>query len=385
VPRGGGLPPPGLGLPGLFRQPAEAAPGSIPANQPPGYPPAAAQPGYPQSAGSPGYLPPATPPGQPQPGPQPGLAAAGPPGQLPPGYPQSGVPPIPYAQSLASGPAAAAVPGGADPGGPPQGPRPPVFRRWWFWAVVILALIAAGIGVATLSGRGDGEPGGSTRSATPRPTASPTPSASPADPSPADPSADPAADPSADVPTDAPTEPAPQGPTRDNSTAVAATLPPGKYTVGAEIQPGHYEITADGDETGNLRIASPTDPFKANELLGEGEFALGAARYVTDLDEGDELIWDGVGTITLRPAETKLSNELSPGNYIVGLDIPAGGYLAEATGDWSGNLLVYSTDGQVLVNAIIGRGADPATVEVTLEDGQRVDISGVTTLKFKSL
>jgi hypothetical protein len=171
---------------------------------------------------------------------------------------------------------------------------------------------------------------------------------------------------------------------RDNSTALAADLLPGSYTVGIEIQPGHYAITTNTDETGNLRIESPVGPLKCNELLGEGEFKIGAGSYTTDLELGDLLYWQGVSTITLSPTETVARTELTPGNWVVGLDIAAGDYLAVPTGDWSGNLRVYSPDGATLVNDIIEKGEDHASISVTLADGQRVDVSGVASVKFGS-
>jgi hypothetical protein len=173
--------------------------------------------------------------------------------------------------------------------------------------------------------------------------------------------------------------------TRDNTLATEVSLPSGTYTVGVEISPGHYAITTDPDDTGNLRIESPADPLKAVELLGEGEFKLGAAKYVTDLAEGDLVHWEGVSPITLTPAETKLATNVTPGNYVVGLDIPAGSYEVAVVGEWSGNLRVYSPDGVPVVNEIVKPKADDVPpVQVTLENGQRVDVSGVTSLKFEA-
>ncbi|MDR1634117.1 MAG: hypothetical protein LBS27_04190 [Bifidobacteriaceae bacterium] len=184
-------------------------------------------------------------------------------------------------------------------------------------------------------------------------------------------------------------EPAPGGAgpapgTRDNSMARQVTLAPGTYTVGTEIQPGHYAITTDSEDIGQLRIDGTDEPLKANELLGEDEFKLGAAKYVTDLAGGDTLLWEGVSPITLTPAETKLATRLAPGNYVVGLDVPAGDYVVAVVGDWDGNLRIYTSDGVPVVNRILLPETSESPVRVTLEDGQRVDVSGVTALEFET-
>jgi hypothetical protein len=177
-------------------------------------------------------------------------------------------------------------------------------------------------------------------------------------------------------------EAAPGAGARDNSAALAATLAPGTYAVGVDVQPGHYTITAGSGDLGTLLIDSATSPRKANELLGEGEFSLGCAGYTTDLAVGDTLTWQGNSPITLSPAATRLANEWGPGNYVVGLDIPAGSYLPVPQGEWPGNLQVFAADGRTLVNVVIVP-EDSASVEiVVLEDGQRVDLAGFTSLRF---
>ncbi|MDR1441834.1 MAG: hypothetical protein LBJ02_05530 [Bifidobacteriaceae bacterium] len=169
---------------------------------------------------------------------------------------------------------------------------------------------------------------------------------------------------------------------RDNSAATQADLQAGTYTVGAEIPAGRYIITTDTADTGNLHIDSATGPFKCNELLGVGEFNLGVASYTTDLDAGDTISWLGDAPITLTPAPTEVRTELTAGNWIVGLDIPAGEYLATANGDWSGNLRIYSADGQNLLNQVVEPSSEPQPIPVSLVAGQRVDVSGVASFTF---
>ncbi|MDR2374688.1 MAG: hypothetical protein LBD77_11490 [Bifidobacteriaceae bacterium] len=322
VPRGGGsiVPPP----------PGFAPPGAAPA------PPPLAQPAGPIYS----YL---TPPAQP---PQPAQLA------------QPAQPPQPAQPTQPAQPPSG--PAGPGPAAPPE-PAPrrskPILKRWWFWA--ILALVALAAGAALVLSQGD-EP------SAPEPKPSPSLGAGSAASGTGDPTAG--------------GEPTASGGGRDNSAAVKVTLTEGSYTVGTDIQPGHYEITSDGDLTGSLRIESPTDPFKANELLGEGEFGLGSPKYITDLATGDVVRWQGAPSITLTPAETRLMDRLTPGNYVVGLDVAPGAYTVKPVGEWSGNLLVYATDSTVLVNEIIDAGADD--LPITLQDGQLVSVSGVT-LEFE--
>jgi hypothetical protein len=244
---------------------------------------------------------------------------------------------------------------------PPDGigRRRPGRRRILVPAVAALTVAVAGVVVLTLGPGSDSSTGAAHSSATAGATA-----AAPDQTAVSVPTATPAA-------------------TRDNSGAIQVTLAPGSYTVGESPTPGHYVITADSDETGPLRIESAVGPPKANELLGEGEFGIGSATYTTDLAEGDVITWLGNSTITLTPAATSFSTDLTPGNWIVGTDIPAGTYLPEPIGQWQGNLLVRSSDGNTLVNLLIDPTAETGAEPVILQDGQRIDIAGAIRIHFE--
>lgn len=77
------------------------------------------------------------------------------------------------------------------------------------------------------------------------------------------------------------------------------------------------------------------------------------------------------------PAKTKLSKKLSAGNWIVGLDVPPGDYIAKPGKGQSGNFFVYNEDGRAEVNEILGGDYGVEDVTLTLEVGQVVFISGI--------
>jgi hypothetical protein len=241
--------------------------------------------------------------------------------------------------------------------------KAPLAKRWWFWAVSVPATAAAVLGVWLVAHSDGGQA---------EVAAGLTAAAS-------------------DIKVEADQGTRPDGANveaagRDNAAALKASLAPGSYTVGVEIQPGHYVITANTDDTGNLRIESPNHPLKCNELLGEGEFGIGATSYTTDLELGDLVYWQGVSALILTPAATDPATRLTPGNWMVGVDIPAGDYLATPSGEWSGNLRVYSSGGDAIVNEVVEGGSaqpNPAPLPVTLTEGDRVDVSGVAWFTFE--
>lgn len=283
-----------------------------------------------------------------------------------------------YSTPSGQPPVGAAQTGGVPPQGPVPPPPEPKKRSWFARHKILTALLAVVllvIAVRVFSGGSD-----------PAPDADPAASQEEAggaegaeeqDASEAD-EAEPV-----EATEDAPAEEAPAG--RDNSTAEQTTLGAGTFTVGEDVPPGRYVIEPGAGQSGNLSASSEEDPLAINEILG-GEAGFGVPSVTSTLTEGEQLEISGLSEVTFTPAETELRSTLTAGDWVVGLDIAAGDYVATPADGETGNFVVYDDWGLPATNEILGAddGFSVPEVTVSLADGDEIDISGLSEVTFTS-
>lgn len=173
-------------------------------------------------------------------------------------------------------------------------------------------------------------------------------------------------------------EPVKEGETRDNSSAKETTLSTGKFIVGEDIQSGRYVCTS--DSSGNFIVTDKNGLPIINEILGNDD--LGVSKVTADFKDGEKIEISGIKNVHFTPAETKVSNELSAGSWIVGLDIEPGKYVAEVN-NGQGNFVVYK-NGFPTVNEILDASGNMGVPNVTLklEKGEVISISGLNQVIF---
>jgi hypothetical protein len=171
--------------------------------------------------------------------------------------------------------------------------------------------------------------------------------------------------------------------TRDNSSARLTKLGAGTYTVGADVPPGRYVITAAKGESGNLSATTDDDPLAINEILGDAG-GLGVPSVTTSLVKKEVIKIEGLSHVTFRPASTRLRKALSTGDWEVGLDIAPGRYVATPKKGQSGNFTVYDTDGLPATNEVLGKagGLGVPNVTLALTDKEEINISGISIVTF---
>jgi hypothetical protein len=254
----------------------------------------------------------------------------------------------------------------------PGGRREPLYKKWWFWSIVVFLVI---ILYGALSGDNkDGK-----QNATGQDKRSPTLGAE--EPKETDDSGNVKDTGSTNQTEGQRTEKsgkdniAEEKSFREHSAAVLTTLNTGKFKVGTDIPEGRYRITGDGN--GNLFIYDTNDVPYVNEILGGGDF--GVESVTTDLRTGETIEISGMKKATFTPAETTLYKDaLTTGNWIVGLDVPEGRYDIKSVGGGSGNLFIHNVTGWIEVNEILGGGEFGVdTVTVELKEGYSITIGGM--------
>lgn len=166
--------------------------------------------------------------------------------------------------------------------------------------------------------------------------------------------------------------------TRDNSSAKLTKLSTGTFEVGNDILQGRYVCT--GDSTGNFIVYDKSGMPTVNEILGKED--MGVSNVTINLKEGQKIDIKSIKNVTFTPAETKLSKDLSAGEWEVGLDIEPGKYIAKVE-KGQGNFIVYSGD-LPKVNEILDANGDLGVSNVTLElkKGDVIRISSLEKVSF---
>lgn len=282
-------------------------------------------------------------------------------------------------------PPAAPQPGQAAPPQPPgitpPGQTAPAKKPIWQKKRVIIpaAVVVALFGIGSLSNQD--KDGTSAQPASPPATSTPPVDSSPeptSEPSPTEAQETPQAPESEEPEGEAEETPAASG--RDNSSAKKATLSAGKHSVPKKLKPGRYVITPGKGQSGNLFVYDSDDTNVVNEILG-GRY--GVPSVTVDVLDGYKVELRGVKA-TFTPAKTKLSKKVGAGQWWVGIDIPAGDYVATPKKGQSGNFIVYDESGWPDVNEILGGKYGVAEVSVQLQDGQLVIIRGISKVTFST-
>lgn len=149
---------------------------------------------------------------------------------------------------------------------------------------------------------------------------------------------------------------------------------------GMEIQvsEGRYLIFA--GPAGNVFIYDDEGDLLIRELF---DTMSGASSLTVDLSEQHTLFFDGgLEGATIRPAETLISNELTPGIWEVGKDIQEGTYSISIEYG-IGHLQIFELDEEVRVYELIGGDYTQTESMVQLVDGQKLKITGVPLVQFE--
>jgi len=219
----------------------------------------------------------------------------------------------------------------------------PIFKRWWFWVLVIIILSA----IVSGAGGNDGTKSTIQSASTASTTKATIDSASTIE-------------------------------TSSESTTVSTTtaeeikfIKPGMYKVGSEIKAGEYVIFANyGTYYEILKDSNGTlDSIIANEIVMN--------QSVVDLKEGVYFNFkDGeLFPIEDAPIIEPIEGKLQEGMYKVGLHIKAGEY--KIVPDNSGmSYLEVAKDAQHTLNSIVSNDILSGEKYITIKDGQYITVKG---------
>jgi hypothetical protein len=152
----------------------------------------------------------------------------------------------------------------------------------------------------------------------------------------------------------------------------AVTLGTGGFVGGKDVEPGLYEVSAGGGESGNFLVTG-SDSY--NIILGKEGAAGGVLQLRAHISKGDVIQISGLTHVTFTPVTAPFTTaytttNLYSGTFIVGEDIGPGKYLVTPGGGENGNFTVTGHD---KYNAVLGGaksigGVPSATVTLTTGD-----------------
>lgn len=137
-----------------------------------------------------------------------------------------------------------------------------------------------------------------------------------------------------------------------------------------QLPEGRYSIYGEGG--GNVEIYDSNDNLLIKDYLGQGF----APTLTVDLKEDFTVMADGFVQVFIEPVETQMQTELTSGVWEVGLDVPAGEYEV-TTNQGLGYLTIFDPEQDHQVYELIGNEYSPTTSQITLEEGQKVRVTGV--------
>lgn len=150
----------------------------------------------------------------------------------------------------------------------------------------------------------------------------------------------------------------------------------GNWIVGEDIAPGRYEITTTDGQNRNLFINKEDDNSHVNAILGDSNISVSRVSFY--LTGGEEIEIKGMDLVIFTPLEAgKDLTQIHSGNWIVGVDVEPGTYIATTVDGASGNLFVYNQDGRPVTNEILGVNELDMGVEkvqLKLEEGFEINI-----------
>lgn len=171
----------------------------------------------------------------------------------------------------------------------------------------------------------------------------------------------------------------------------AKTLGAGNFTVGTDVAVGIYDVTAPAGQSGNFVVNSTGGTAVYNEIIGDPSQGDGdVSKIRVTLTKGEQIQISGLSGVTFTPVTAPFvtvyaTTELYAGTFIVGQDIGAGRYVVTPASGESGNFYVYDSNGDNLVNEILGSdtsmGDDPSYT-VTLNNGDMIQLSGIDSTTF---
>ncbi|TFB14121.1 hypothetical protein E3U55_14500 [Filobacillus milosensis] len=165
---------------------------------------------------------------------------------------------------------------------------------------------------------------------------------------------------------------------RSNQTAEAtSTVIPDRQDY-LNLPEGRYRIYGQGG--GNVEVYDANDNLLVGDYVGRGF----APSLTVDLKEDFTVKVDGFYDLFVEPTDTKMQTELTSGIWEVGLDVPAGEYEVTAQ-NGMGYLTIFDPEQESQVYEIIGNKYSPTKSKITLEEGQKVRVTGVAKLVLNEM
>lgn len=220
-----------------------------------------------------------------------------------------------------------------------------IFKRWWFWAIAVIIIIAATSGINKNTENGSlPSPGATQNNTTGGNTAapqSPTPAATGTGTKTADKTAS----------------------YKEGMYKIGVDLPAGEYIIISEgFLPAYFQVSS--NSSGSLESIISNDNFNGN-------------RYIT-VNDGQYLEIRGSRAYALdkAPALKPENGKYGEGMYKVGKDIDAGEYKVTPESGAISSYVEVTRDSRGILDSIVSNDNFKAEKYITIKDGQYIKLVG---------
>lgn len=151
-----------------------------------------------------------------------------------------------------------------------------------------------------------------------------------------------------------------------------------KKGVKLSLETGRYIIT--GHPTGRVFIYDEDGNLLVQEIVGD---KVGVPALTADIDSSFSVVMDGgYDIVTIEPVKTKLSTELAPGIWDVGLDIAPGHYTISTPYGY-GFVQIFEQGEEPRLFELTAGELTNSQSRVQLKEGQKVRVSKVSIVNFE--
>ena len=151
-----------------------------------------------------------------------------------------------------------------------------------------------------------------------------------------------------------------------------------KEGVKVTLQSGRYSIS--GYPAGNIFIYDKNGDLVIREIVGHSGIV--GSSLTVDIEDTYTVFADGgFDHVSFTPVPTQLSTNLTAGIWEVGLDIEAGDY-SIGSENGLGYIEIHETGTEPVLYEIIGGTQSGSKSRVKLTEGQKVRVTGISSVQF---
>ncbi|PKR78403.1 hypothetical protein CEY16_01205 [Halalkalibacillus sediminis] len=154
----------------------------------------------------------------------------------------------------------------------------------------------------------------------------------------------------------------------DNASNIEEFLEHDEDRTTISVNSGRYKLVPNG--SGNVYVSDENNDIIFSGVLGS---RYGVPTMTLDIQDTDNILFDGLASLSIQPVETEMKTELGAGIWHVGKDIQAGTYEISSP-EGLGYVHIYDLNEEPEVYELLTNEMSSNTITINLEKGEVVKV-----------